>query len=94
MGDPKRLAWIRQRPCIFESDACRGPVEAHHATGAGMARKMPDTHTMPLCHEHHMQRHDHRGVFLKLTKAERKQWEADMVANYQALYEVDNPTEF
>jgi hypothetical protein len=82
------------RPCIFEGAACDGPVVAHHRTGAGLALKAPDRETMPLCHEHHMQRHDLRGTFEKCTKAEIKQWEADMVANYQALYLADNPEEF
>lgn len=94
MKDPKYLRWIRARPCIFEGAACDGPVEAHHATGAGLARKAPDRHTMPLCSAHHRQRHDHTGVFFKLTKAERKEWEAEMVATYQALYDADNPTGF
>lgn len=92
MKDAKYLRWIRMQPCIFEGDACDGPVCAHHATGAGLARKADDRHTMPLCHAHHMQRHDHTGVFYKLTKAERKQWEAEMVEKYQALYDGGEET--
>ena len=85
--DPKRLAWIRTLPCVFASDVCDGPTEAHHRTGAGLALKAPDDEAFPLCQLHHKQRHDATGAFLKLTKAERKAWEAEMVAKYQALYE-------
>jgi hypothetical protein len=92
--DPKYLKWIRQRPCIFEGPMCDGPIEAHHRTGAGLALKAPDRDAIPLCRRHHAERHRHAGPFHKLTKAERKAWEADMVATYQALYDADNPTEF
>lgn len=85
--DPKRLAWIRTLPCVFQGDACEGSTEGHHRTGAGLALKAPDDEAMPLCQLHHRQRHDHTGAFLKLTKAERKTWEAEMVAKYQKLYE-------
>ncbi len=89
MKDPKRLKWIRSLPCIFDSPTCDGPVEAHHRTGAGLALKAPDDETMPLCSLHHKQRHDSTGAFFKLTKAERKTWEREMVAKYQALYEQE-----
>ena len=94
MKDPKRLKWIRSLPCIFDSDACGGPVQAHHRTGAGLALKAGDDEAMPLCLVHHAQRHDGTGVFLKLTKSERKTWEAEMVAKYQALYAESHGGEF
>lgn len=65
---------------------CEGPIEAHHRTGAGLALKAPDDEAMPLCQKHHKERHDGTGVFFRLTKSERRTWEAEMVARYQALY--------
>jgi len=88
MKDSKRLKWIRGLPCIFEGEMCEGPIEAHHRTGAGLALKAPDDETMPLCRKHHKERHDSTGAFFKLSKAERKTWEAEMVAKYQALYQA------
>lgn len=92
--DLKRLKWIRSLPCVFHSRACVGDVEAHHRTGAGLALKAPDDETMPLCSLHHKQRHDATGPFHEMTKAERKTWEAEMVAKYQALWESDHQGEF
>lgn len=94
MKDAAYLRWIRERPCIFEGQECAGCIHAHHATGGGMGMKTSDRETMPLCAKHHAQRHDGTGVFFRLTKAERKQWEADMVANYQALYGADHTEGF
>ena len=87
MKDPKYLQWIRSRPCIFESARCQGPTEAHHATGAGMGLKTSDRSAMPLCTLHHRQRHDHTGPFHKMTKAERRCWEREMVVKYQAWHD-------
>lgn len=92
--DPKRLAWVRSLPCVFDSDACLGPTQAHHPTGAGLALKAPDDKAFPLCVLHHAQRHDATGAFHQMTKAERKTWEAEMVAKYRALYASEHGGEF
>jgi hypothetical protein len=92
--DPKRLKWCRGLACAFEGGDCAGPIEAHHPTGAGLALKAPDDQAIPLCTRHHRDRHNHTGPFKSMTKDQRKTWEADMVANYQALYDADNPKEF
>lgn len=69
-------------------------MEAHHPTGAGLALKADDSKAFPLCTKHHRERHDHAGYFKAMTKADRKLWEADMVANYQALWEADSSDPF
>ncbi len=81
------LDWVRNQPCIFEGGDCEGPVCAHHEQGHGLALKAPDDRTMALCHRHHMDLHALRGRFKGWTKAQRKQWEAEMVEKYRALYE-------
>lgn len=68
---------------------CWGPVEAHHPTGAGLALKADDAKAYPLCKLHHTDRHSATGIFKIMRKAERKIWEAEMVAKYQALYESE-----
>lgn len=55
--DPKYLAWVREQPCC----ACqrRELVEAHHwAPRRGMAQKVSDYRTVPLCEECHRHFHD------------------------------------
>lgn len=84
-ADSDYLAWIRTLPCVFASEACEGPTEAHHRTGGGMGLKTSDRETIPLCARHHKDRHDHTGPFFQMTKAERKDWEAMMVDRYRAI---------
>ena len=85
MSDRAYLAWVRSLPCLFEGGDCDGPIDAHHRTGGGMALKVPDDQTLPLCRQHHMDRHALRGPFLGWDKATVKQWEVDMVAQTQSL---------
>lgn len=69
-------------------------MEAHHPTGAGLALKADDSKAFPLCVKHHRERHDHQGYFKELSKAERKLWEAEMVATYEALWSADTSDPF
>ena len=59
--DPQYLDFIRSKPCIVcgrSSQRC----EAHHindiTVGGGMAEKVPDHYTVPLCHECHQTLHN------------------------------------
>lgn len=92
MRGAKRLRWVRQQGCCLEGGDCNGPIEAHHPTGAGLALKSDDSTAFPLCLQHHTDRHSATGPFKTMTKAERKQWEAEMVAKYQALYDGEEET--
>lgn len=56
--DPKRLARIREMPCLL----CNAPPpsEACHirmGLAGGMGLKPPDDLTVPLCHGHHRGQH-------------------------------------
>lgn len=65
---------------------CDGPVEAHHHTGhRGMSQKNDDEKTFPLCHRHHMDFHDARGMFRPWSKDARRMWQDQMVAKYDRI---------
>lgn len=79
------LDHIRAMPCDLRDERpeeCAWGTDAHHETGAGMALKANDRRTIPLCHRHHMDFHDHRGYFWNWTKEERRQWQDDRIAHY------------
>ncbi len=74
------LARVRQlRCCAWSLGECLGAVQAHHKTGAGMARKADDVDTMPLCAHHHSQFHGAAGPFRRWTKLKRVAWQALMI---------------
>lgn len=56
--DKKYRAWVRTKPCILHS-AYYNPVVAHHISAGGMGTKCSDYETVPLCHSHHLEIHDH-----------------------------------
>lgn len=58
---PHHLKWIRGRSCCVErSGECSGKIEAahvDHAGGKGMALKVTDWATVPMCSGHHAELH-------------------------------------
>ena len=96
MKDPKHLKALRAMPCAvpthigirtcyppLDEDVCSGPIDAHHPTGSGLALKASDHDAMPLCHKHHMNFHDARGVFRNWTKEQRRDWQRQMSEKYR-----------
>jgi len=54
------LAWVRGHVCAVEGAGCGGKIEAAHVEGSGtggMGMKADDVYTIPLCHDHHAERH-------------------------------------
>jgi len=53
--DMAYTAFIRSMPCLV----CGKPTVCHHEplTGHGMSSKGPDNESVPLCMEHHQERH-------------------------------------
>lgn len=47
------MDWIHDQPCLVASRECSRQIHAHHIRNNGMARKCPDTETVPLCDNHH-----------------------------------------
>ena len=85
------LKRIRELPCALAestergagwTDACAGPTDAHHRTGAGLALKANDRETFPLCHKHHMDFHSGRGIFRDWKRETRKTWQQAMIDRY------------
>lgn len=71
------LAWLREQPCgvpyILKDAAgpCGGPVDPEHKReGVGMGQRASDADAWACCRVHHDQRHDGRGVFASMTRAE------------------------
>lgn len=62
---PGFLAWLRLRPCILEhSGECWGKVRACHwdeAGDKGMATKVADKWSLPMCDGHHGEQTDVLG---------------------------------
>lgn len=87
--DPAYLAWIRLQPCAscYPGDQ-RTSSEAHHEIQirgqGGMGRKKPDAWAVPLCRQHHAERHA-EGV--------RSFWGSDetpeLIRLYNELYEKE-----
>ncbi len=63
--NPEYLSWIRRQPCAADSSAypCPNPSEASHHGPRGMGQKTDDYRTIPLCHDHHTQWHQHGTLF-------------------------------
>ena len=52
-------AFIREHQCLMMDGSCKGMIVAHHEPmgQAGMSIKAPDSYTIPLCSNHHNERH-------------------------------------
>lgn len=57
----KRLACLVAFSPAF--GPCGGEVEADHAGGRGLGQKAPDSTCIPLCTQHHRDRHNTTGGF-------------------------------
>ena len=84
LRDDAYLAWLRTLPCAC-CDA-PPPSHAHHSTGAGLALKAPDREAMPLKPEHHHDLHALAGSFKGWTRERLREWQAEQVQRFQALY--------
>jgi hypothetical protein len=60
---PGFLQWLRGRNCYIglgREHTCSGKIQAAHvdyAGGKGMATKVADRHSVPLCEGHHAEQH-------------------------------------
>jgi len=90
--DPEYLGWVRSLPCAVKaypfpgSTPCRGPIEAHHPTGAGLALKAPDRDAFALCNRHHGEFHGNCGTFKGWLKSRLRDWQRRTTRLHQALY--------
>jgi hypothetical protein len=88
------MAWVKTLDCCVARELntysfCRWPIEADHAWNDGMGRKCQDRFTVPLCREHHRQKHDHSGYFASLDKMATRRlferWVAETMSRYSEL---------
>lgn len=66
--------------CWLELDNCVGDVVAHHA-----GPKTNDSTAVPLCWKHHAAWHEGNGVFKSWSKAQRREWAENAIAETQAV---------
>lgn len=99
--DTERMGWTKMMPCSVgdgltplaydlwlggDVDACRGPIEAHHAGVHGLSEKAPDDTVIPLCDHHHDSLTDLRGVFSGWPRGAVKAWELAVIEFWQSRY--------
>lgn len=92
--DPDYVAWVRTLPCCY--CAGRNSVEAHHRTGAGMARRAHDRETMPLCLRCHHDFHGLAGHFKNFKRADLRAWQHNKIEEtlIQASTRLPDPTDY
>jgi hypothetical protein len=86
---PLYLKRVRQLPCA--NCGRPAPNEAHHRTGAGMARRAHDHDAMPLCRRCHHDLHALAGSFKTFDRAMLRSWQDDKAhATRERLLRADN----
>ncbi|WP_269492910.1 Ref family recombination enhancement nuclease [Acinetobacter baumannii] len=86
MRDAKRLAAIRELPCVM---CGRTPVDAAHsnqgAHNKGMGLKACDSKTIPLCRNHHQE----FDQFQKMNRSESVEWFGKMLEKTERMLKID-----
>lgn len=93
--NPHYIAWLRAQRCgvpfILKDAAgpCGGPVDPEHKReGVGMGQRASDADAWACCRAHHDQRHDGRGVFATMTRADLRVFIRAQIAMCRAAYTV------
>ena len=75
------MGWIKQQRCaigmmlapgVLFRFPCNGPIEADHAGRRGLGQKADDDSCIPLCRQHHGDRHDRRGIWDTMSMADQR----------------------
>ena len=97
--------WIRGHVCAVQNDHCGGNIECAHVEGSGtggMGMKADDWATIPMCHNHHAERHQrghitfdraHQLDALSLAKSLARQSPSLIRAAREAGYDVGQESE-
>ena len=88
-SNPARLDWVHYEVCIgvgrIPGHVCRGRIEAcHEGRKPGLAMKCPDDETVPMDTQLHRDWTNHRGFFAGWTKAQRREWMDERIAEVQS----------
>lgn len=91
--DGHYLAWLREQRCgvrvAFGAAAgpCMLPIDPEHKReGVGMGRRAPDVWAWACCRGHHDDRHDGRGIFATLDRADLRTFIRMQIAMYRAAF--------
>ena len=92
--DEAYIAWLHTIDCrvavyMRTHQGCMGPMEAHHGGQHGLSQRAPDHTAYSLCNGHHHERHELRGFFAPISKADRRAWEDEQAAVCRAMYAED-----
>ena len=84
--DPDYVSAVHGLPCCAtDLSPCGGLIEADHAgKKSGMGRKADDTTCIPLCRDHHSERHRFAGPFRAWTAPVMRAWLDSHIAATQA----------
>jgi len=86
------MGWVKTLPCLLYRLEGAGPcspgyAEADHAgLDAGLSQKAPDNTCIPLCSDHHLDRHAATGFFRGRSKDWKREWRLEAIAKTQAAY--------
>ncbi|WP_312056858.1 DUF968 domain-containing protein [Acinetobacter courvalinii] len=87
MRDAKRLAEIRELPCVV---CGRSPVDAAHsnqsAHNKGLGIKASDEFTIPLCRQHHIE----YDQFQKMNRSQSVEWFTMMLEKTERMLNLNN----
>ena len=100
--DHDRMLAVKGMPCALLSpgdawpgpapDACRGPIEAHHAGARGLGRKASDDTAIPMCDHHHDDFTERRGIFGGWPRGAARVWQDAMIERYRRIYDEHERT--
>ena len=82
--DPQYLVWLRQMSC--RRCRARGPSQAHHKMGAGMAMRSHDDTAIPLCRSCHEDAHGFKGLFKVWSRERMHEWHDMEAEKMRELY--------
>lgn len=75
------MGWVKAQPCMMMPyGGCHGVVEADHAgLDRGVGMKAHDNTCVPLCSQHHHDRHNFTGPFRGFDKERMRAWRTTAV---------------
>jgi hypothetical protein len=73
---PAYMMWVKAQPCLMSPHGgCSGVIEADHAgLDRGIGQKAHDNTCVPLCSQHHHDRHNFTGPFKNWTQERMRAW--------------------
>lgn len=87
------MLWVKTLPCsCIGWSRCSGVVEADHAGKRGLGQKCDDRETIPMCSQHHHDRHAFSGLFRSHDAARMRKFLDYQISRTRALFLRQFPT--